>query len=150
MRNGYAEYARHINGNWENWLNPRHTHRMYLTSISEVQCLQMGLHNYDNGVEWCAITNTSIGSLCTRLFAHIIKLHCDKRNKTQPSRDNYLTAYDGTTTSGTQPRRNMSIMGKVDTSDLMMIIRWFINLSSRSPKLEWASLTHTTSHIANA
>ena len=42
---------------------------------------------------------------------------------------------------------NMKIMGEVDTSDLV-IIRWVISISSRSPNLEWASLTHTTSHIA--
>ena len=32
-----------------------------------------------------------------------------------------VTEYDVTNISGTQPRKNM-IMGKVDTSDLMMII----------------------------
>ena len=42
---------------------------------------------------------------------------------------------------------NVTTMGKVYTSDLMMIIRWIINVSSRSPKLEWASLTYTTLHV---
>ena len=47
-----------------------------------------------------------------------------KETKTQLSRIcKKLTAYDGTTTSGTQPRNNMTTMGKVGTSDLMMIIR---------------------------
>ena len=40
--------------------------------------------------------------------------------------------------SGTQPRKNM-IMGKVDTSDLIMIITWAMDISSQSPKLKWAS-----------
>ena len=39
-------------------------------------------------------------------------------------------------------------MGKVDTSDLIIIIRWVKDISSRSPKLELASLTHTTPHTA--
>ena len=52
------------------------------------------------------------------------------------------TVNDGTTTSGTQPQKNMTTMGKIDTSDLMMIIRWIINVSYRSPKLEWAGLIH--------
>ena len=33
-----------------------------------------------------------------------------------------VTEYDVTNLSGTQPRKNMITMGKVDTSDLMMII----------------------------
>ena len=43
----------------------------------------------------------------------------------------------------------MTTMGKVDTSYLMTIIRWIINISARSPKLEWTSLTYTTPYIAN-
>ena len=39
---------------------------------------------------------------------------------------------------------NMITMGKVDTSDLMMIITWAIDISFQSPKLKWASWTHTT------
>ena len=31
----------------------------------------------------------------------------------------------------------MTTMGKVDTSDLMMIIRWVVNIFFQSPKLEW-------------
>ena len=33
-----------------------------------------------------------------------------------------VTEYDATNISGTQPLKNMIIMGKIDTSDLMMII----------------------------
>ena len=37
--------------NGENWLNIRHTlNRMYLTSISEIQYLQVHLHNDDNEI----------------------------------------------------------------------------------------------------
>ena len=57
------------------------------------------------------------------------------------------TAYDDTTSSGTQPQKILKTMGMVDTSDLMMIIRWIINISSQSPELEWASLTHTNPHV---
>ena len=39
------------------------------------------------------------------------------------------------------------IMGKVDTSDLMMIISSAMDISSQSPKLKWASWTHTTQYI---
>ena len=45
----------------------------------------------------------------------------------------------------TQPRKNMETMGKVDTSDLMMIITWAIDIKSfQSPILKWASWTYTT------
>ena len=35
-----------------------------------------------------------------------------------------------------------------ETPDSMMMIRWVMNISSRSPKLHRASLTHTNPHIA--
>ena len=38
-----------------------------------------------------------------------------------------LADYDGTINSDTQQRDIMRIMGKADTSDLMMIIRWVTN-----------------------
>ena len=38
-------------------------------------------------------------------------------------------------------------MGKVDNSDLMMIITWAMDISFQSPKLKWASWTHTTPYI---
>ena len=40
-----------------------------------------------------------------------------------------LTAYDGTTTSGIQPWKNVTTMGKVYTSDLIMIIQWVTTIS---------------------
>ena len=59
-----------------------------------------------------------------------------------------MTVYNSSITSGTQRLTNMSTMGKVDTSDLVMMIR-FLNISPRSPYLEWASLTHSTPRNAN-
>ena len=46
------------------------------------------------------------------------------------------------TEMGTQPRKTVITMGKLDTSDLMMIITWAIDISCQSPKLKWASWTH--------
>ena len=51
-----------------------------------------------------------------------------------------VTEYDVTNISGTQPRKNMTTMGKVDTSDLMMIITWAIDISFQSPRTEMGQL----------
>ena len=59
----------------------------------------------------------------------------------------YVTEYDVSNISDTQPRENMITMGKVDTSDLMMIITWAINIAFQSPELKWLSWTHTTLFI---
>ena len=40
----------------------------------------------------------------------------------------------------------MTTMGKVDTSDLI-IITWAMNKSFQSPELKWVSWTHTTPYI---
>ena len=58
-------------------------------------------------------------------------------------------AYDVTITSGTQSWKNMTTIRNIDSSDLMMIIRREVNISARSPKLEWVTLTNTILHIAN-
>ena len=58
-----------------------------------------------------------------------------------------LTVSNVTNISDTRPRKNMITMGKVDTSDLMMIITWAINISFQSPELKWVSWTHTTPYI---
>ena len=55
-----------------------------------------------------------------------------------------MTENDSTTISDTQPPKNMTTMGEVDISDLMMIIRWVMNIFFQSPKLDWASSTHAT------
>ena len=39
-----------------------------------------------------------------------------------------VTEYDVTYISGTQPRKNMMTIGKIDTSDLMMIITWAMDM----------------------
>ena len=64
----------------------------------------------------CKQTNTTIRIYCTQLFVHIIKLHSNKRHKNRivPGYILKPTAY-GTTTSGTQPQKNMTTMGKFDT-----------------------------------
>ena len=46
------------------------------------------------------------------------------------------TEYDNTATSNKQPRKSTTTMGKVDTSDLIMIMVWITDTSSRSHKLE--------------
>ena len=43
---------------------------------------------------------------------------------------------------------NMKATGKIYASDMRMITRWVMNISSGLPDLEWASLTHTAQHIA--
>ena len=42
---------------------------------------------------------------------------------------------------------NMITTGKVDTSNLMMIITWAMDISFQSPKLKWAGWTYTTPYI---
>ena len=48
--------------------------------------------------------------------------------------------------SGTQPRKNMKTMGKVDTSDLMMILTWAIDVSFQSPYLN-GPVEHIQPHV---
>ena len=65
-------------------------------------------------------------------------------NKTQLSQKLYadmkqLAEYDGPTISE-HARKNMTTMGKTDTSDLMMIIKWFTTKSSGPPKLEFNNM----------
>ena len=42
---------------------------------------------------------------------------------------------------------NMITLGKVDTSDLMMIITWARDIFIQSPKLKWDNWTHKTPYI---
>ena len=73
---------------------------------------------------------------CTHLFVHTAISTAVTKHK--PSFNGIcmkqLTRYDGTATSVSEPRKNMATIGKVDTSDLMMIIRWFTNIYSELPK----------------
>ena len=55
-----------------------------------------------------------------------------------------VTEYDVTNISDTRLRKNMITMGKVDTSDLMIMMTWAINIFFQSPELKWVSWTHTT------
>ena len=59
----------------------------------------------------------------------------------------YVTEYDVINISDTRPQKNMITMGKIDTSYLMMIVTWGINISFQSPELKWVSWTHTTPYI---
>ena len=43
--------------------------------------------------------------------------------------------------------KNMRTMGKVDTSDLMVILTWAIDIYFQSQRLKWASWTYTTPYI---
>ena len=75
-----------------------------------------------------------------------LRLESDIKVKYSFSQLSYDVTYNNLKHTTTE---NLTIMGKVNTSYLMTIIRWIINISARSPKLEWASLTHTTPYIAN-
>ena len=59
----------------------------------------------------------------------------------------YMTEYDVTNISDPRPWKNMITMGKVDKSDLMMMITWAINISFQSPELIWVSWTYTTPYV---
>ena len=89
--------------------------------------------------------NITIGPWYIRLLAHTMKLHSNKRNKTQ----GYIWNRQHMMVQPPQAHNhenNITTIWKVDTSDLMMIIRLVIDKSSRSPKLEMVRLT--TPHIA--
>ena len=53
----------------------------------------------------------------------------------------HVTEYDVTNISGTQPRKNMITIGKVDTFELMMIVIWAMGISIQSP------VEHTTPYL---
>ena len=57
-----------------------------------------------------------------------------------------VTEYDVTYISGTQPRKNIITMRKVDTSDLMMIMILAIDKSFQSPILK-GPVEHIQPHI---
>ena len=96
--------------NWENWRNLRHTlDNVHLTSILEVQYLQIRLHNNDNEVALSANKRIRLSEHNVFVFfAHILKLHSNKRNKTSfPGIYMRPTTYGGTTIPGTQPWQKM-------------------------------------------
>ena len=83
----------------------------------------------------------------TIIYSIICAHHKIAQKQKPPFRDIYKkpTAYNGTTTWGTQPRKHMTTMGDIDTSDLTMSIRWVTNSSSQLPNL---NESHTTTYIA--
>ena len=52
------------------------------------------------------------------------------------------------TTLDTQPRKYMTALENIDTSDLMLMIRWVTHVSFRSPKHGWVSQRYKTPYIA--
>ena len=109
-----------LKDNWENWLNLRHT----LDTVYLTCSLEVQY------LQICLHND------------HIIRQYNDIRNKTQLSQDVCET--------GTQPWINKTTMGKIDTSDAMMIIRWVIKISPQSTKLpllillKWGAEYHST------
>ena len=96
-------------------------------------------------------TNAIFKTKRIRLFALITNCTIIMKTNSRFSRNVYAISnrilcnkHDVT---NTQPRKTMITMGKVDTSDLMMITTWAIDISSQSPILKWASWTHTTPYI---
>ena len=137
-----------IMDNWENMLNLSHElHKLYLTGILYVQCLQIKFAQwwYWDGVMYKQ-TNTICKPKHIRLFALIINCTILMKTNSRLSRNVYTISdriwcnkhLRHTTT------KNIKTMAKVDTSDLMMIITWVVNISFQSPVFKWDSWTHTT------
>ena len=81
------------------------------------------------------------GDWCIRLFALIINCTIIVKTKSRFSQNIYAISdriWCKTNISGTQPRKNMITMGKVDTFDLMTIITWAMDVSFQSLKWKWA------------
>ena len=101
---------------------------MYLTSPMPSD----NLHNDDSGGVWCG--SKRIRPSCHNALDYLhTSSNCQVVKDTKPIFPGiYMKpiAYDVTVTSGTQPWNNMTTMGNVNTSDMMMIIRWVINISS--------------------
>ena len=140
----------YIMNNWKNMLNLTHSPKyiwqaFYKFNVFRWFCIMMM-------TRWCTLQTNEYdlqGKPYPTICTHH-KLHNNNENKFPvfPERIcNKWQEYDVTNISGTKPRKNMITMGKVDTSDLMMIT-WAIDLSFQSPILKWASWTHTTPYIA--
>ena len=75
---------------------------------------------------------TEINPHCSRnVYAISDRIWCCKHLRHTPTENNIIT------------------MGKVDTSVLMMIKTWAIDIFFQSPNLKWASWTHTTPTYCN-
>ena len=104
-------------------------------------------------MRWCSVqTNEYYLQAITYPTICAYKLHNNDENKIPVFPECICNTWQNmmyvTNISDTRPRKNMITMGKVDTSDLMMIIKWAINISFQSPELKWVSWTHTTPYIS--
>ena len=121
-----------------------------MTSILCFQCLQKSLHNGDNESVMCEPTKTAFRPVCPIIYINH-RPPSGNGNNPQLSRDVYETTdsiwwhnhFRHTSTE------NMTTMWEVYTSDLMimMMIRRVEYKYSRSPKLQWISLTYTMREV---
>ena len=94
------------------------------------------------------ITRVSCKPKRIRIFARIINCTIIMKTKSRFSRNVY--AISDRIWCNKHLRHITTenvIMGKADSSDLMMIIKSAMDISSQSPILKWASWTHTTPYI---
>ena len=134
--------------NWMNGLDLRHTlGRIYLTFISYVRCLQMRLHTDDTEVVWYAKNTYDLKAIMYPLICTHHRLHSNDGDKI-PAFTLYMHKISDNIRRSNQPRYtttiNMTKKAKINTSDLIMMIRRFTNISFRWPKFKWANWTHTT------
>ena len=114
----------------------------------QVQCLQISLHNDDNEMVLCKTTEYDLQAE-TYLTIWTHKLHNNNENKLPDFPECIRNKWQNMMEQTSQAHnhgQNMIIMGKIDTSDSMMIITWAI-VSFQSPKLKWASWRQTTLYI---
>ena len=78
----------------------------------------------------------------TRLFALIINFPVIKKTKCRKVYAISDRIWCNKHLKHTTTEYNMITMGKVDTSDLIMIMTWAVDVSFQSPKLKFAGWTH--------
>ena len=135
--------------NWENLLNLRHTRdRMYLTSILELQYFKIRLHNDHSEV--VQYENKQIEPSDYNVLHYLrTSLDCTVIKETKPSfPDMKPTAYDGKNHLKHTRTEKIWKKGNGRYFRLDDDTRWVTNISSRSSKPKWTSLTHTTPYIA--
>ena len=127
----------------ENMLNLTHTRQ----NISDRHFISsMTSDKFPQWWYWDGVLYKQTSTICKpkriRIFALIV--NCTimmKANSGFPGTYmQYVTEYYVTNISDTQPRKNMITMRQVDTSDLMMIITWAIDISFQSPRTEMGQL----------
>ena len=142
----------YIMDNWENMPYLTHTQqnisdRYFISSMSSDKFAQWWW--WWDGVMYKE-TNTIFKTKRIRLFSLIISCTIIMKTNSRFSRNVYAISnriWCNKHLRHTTTEKNMITMGKVDTSDLMMIITWAIDISFQSPILKWASWTHTTPYI---